>query len=98
MSVPTSDRGGIQQVIRTLKAAGYELDSVWDGEESTKVSNETEALAVIMELDQATLYVGKDGHSTSYVFFVLGNAPDEVVCDYTVDLTPVDALIDEWIS
>lgn len=96
MSAPTTDRGGIQQVIRTLKAAGYELDSVWDGEESTPVSTEHEALEVIMNLDQATLYVNVLGVTVGHVFFVLGNDPDEVVCDYTVNLTEVDTLISSW--
>lgn len=97
MSAPTTDRGGIQQTIRALKADGYELDSVWDGEESTPVKTETEALDIIMNLDQATMYVNKDGADAGYVFFVMGNDPDEVICDYTVNLESViGPLTDGW--
>lgn len=99
MSVPTTDRGGIIQVIRTLKANGWELDSVWDGEESTPVTTETEAVKLVMDLDDAHVYFTNDGgESFGWVRFVLGNEPDEIVCDYTTDLTPVDALINEWIA
>lgn len=98
MTAPSSDSAAIRQTIRALKAAGYTLDSVWDGvEESTPVKNETEALEVIMGLDQAHLYVVQYGSHTGWVFFVLGNEPDEVINDYTLSLEAViDPLIRSW--
>lgn len=96
MSAPTTDRGGIQQTIRALRDAGWELDSVWDGEESTPVTSYPQAVDDIMSVDQAHLYVKKDG-AEGWVFFVLGNDPDEVINDYTVNLSEVlDPLTESW--
>lgn len=101
MGIPTSDRGGIQQAIRALRADGWTLDHVNDGGERVKVTTETEAIEAIMAVDEAWLHVkrGSEADGTDargYAFFVLGNAPDEVVCDYTTNLTALDTLIDEW--
>lgn len=95
MSTPTTDRGGIQQAIRALRANGWNVDSVNDGEEIILVTNETEAIEAICAVDEATLAVVKDGQS-GYVFFVLGNSPEEVICDYTVNLTELDDLTANW--
>lgn len=101
MGIPTTDRGGIQQAIRALRADGWELRHVWDGGERVKVTNETEAVEAITAVDEARLYVRRgDGVTTEkgWAFFVLGNSPEEVVCDYTTNLTALDSLIDEWID
>lgn len=67
-----------------------------DREEETKVANETEAVDAVTAVDDAFLYVRK-GDSEGYVFFVLGNAPDEVICDYTVNLeSAIGPLIEGW--
>lgn len=98
MPVPTSDKAGIRQVIRALKADGWELDCVYDGgDEDNPVTGEQEAIDAIDAVDDAYLNV-KKGEDTGWVRFVLGNEPDEVVCDYTTNLTAVDALINEWIQ
>jgi antitoxin (DNA-binding transcriptional repressor) of toxin-antitoxin stability system len=98
MAAPTSDKAGIRQTIRVLRAAGWELDSVWDGEESIPVTKEGEAIAAIMALDSAHLYVSKDDHE-GFVYFVLGNEPDEVINDYTVTLMPVlDPMTERWYA
>lgn len=98
MSAPQSDRAAIRQTIRALKAAGWSLDSVWDGEESEPVSNESEALKVIMGLDQAHLYVTRDGEN-AWVFFVLGNDPEEVINNYTISLDDaIEPLTDGWFE
>lgn len=97
MSLPTTDRGGIQQAIRALRDDGWNLYTVDDGEETIAPVNETEAVEAIMAVDVATLHLvnAKSGEHGS-VLFVLGNSPEEVVCDYTVNLTALDALIDSW--
>lgn len=85
MAAPTTDRGGIQQVVRALRAAGWELDSAWDGEESLENPSETAAIDWVMACDQGHIYF-KKGDTLGWVFFVLGNAPYEVVNDYTTNL------------
>ena len=97
MGAPTSDRGGIQQVYRALVADGWEIVTVYDGGDDDEfVSSEKETIAAIMAVDDAYMNVVK-GEQTGWVRFVLGNAPDEVVCDYTVNLSEVlDPLMRSW--
>lgn len=63
------------------------------------VANEREAVEEVMSVDESWLWVrGTDGQ-LRVVFFVLGNDPEEVICDHSVALTPVlDPLIDSWIG
>lgn len=97
MSAPSSDAAGIRQVIRALVKAGYALDSVDDrGDEPEPVRNETEALEAITAVDDAFLIVTREGEK-SWVRFVLGNDPEEVVCNHTTDLEHVlDPLTRSW--
>jgi hypothetical protein len=94
MSTPSTDKAAIRQIIRALIAAGHTLAFVYDGEEDVPVTNETEAIDAIMAVDQAHLHVHLPlqplrEQERGYVFFVLGNEPYEVACDYTLNLDPV---------
>lgn len=94
MSAPSSDRAGIRQIIRALREKGYTLVEVYDGEEDVKVSTETEAIDAIMAVDDATLFVRTpDGSRNPWVRFVLGNDPEEVVCDHVVDCQDFEEII-----
>lgn len=99
MSAPSSDRAGIRQIIRALRAADYSLVEVWDGEETVKVSTEAEAIDAVMSVDDATLFVRTpDGSRNPWVRFVLGNDPEEVVCDHVVDCQDFEQVIDSVTS
>lgn len=99
MSAPSNDRAAIRQVIRALKAAGYELDYVSDQEEGVFVKTETEAIEAIMAVDDAILYVFRGEEPNRWVRFVMGNDPEEVAADWTVSLSPVlDPLTEGWGS
>lgn len=95
MSTPTTDRGGIQQIIRALRADGWELAYVYADGLYVAVANETEAMEEIMDYDESRLGVRK-GADKGWVFFVLGNSPEEVAADWTTNLTAIDALTDGW--
>ena len=103
MATPTTDRGGVLQVIRALKAAGYTPFMAVDGEgEEFHTQNETELVENLMSCDDGTLYVRLPEGSerkTSHVYFVFGNDPEEVVCDYGLSLEPViGPLTESWWS
>lgn len=99
MSAPTSDLGGIQQTIRALKAAGYTLLEVFDGEETVRVGTESQAVQAITAVDDAILFVRREPDSNPWVRFVMGNEPEEVICDHAVSLSPVlDPLTESWWS
>ena len=100
MTAPSTDGAAVRQIIRAVKAAGWVLSHVWDGEEETPVASETGALALVMDLDESVLHFTKrTGPLTErgYVYFVLGNEPFEVAADYTVNLEGALApLFDRW--
>lgn len=101
MSAPKTDEAGIRQTIRALRAADYVLTAVYDGEDHVKVTNEQDAVDAITAVDDAYLFVmpkGSDGTTPDlWVRFVLGNAPDEVICDHLTSLSHVlDPLMERW--
>jgi ABC-type uncharacterized transport system ATPase subunit len=96
---PDSDSAAIRQIIRALRNAGWQLHCVHDGEGSTPVSTETEALDAITAVDAATLVVlsGVNATDHGHVLFVLGNEPFEVAADYTTNLSAViEPLTNSW--
>lgn len=100
MSTPTTDRDGVQQVIRTLLAADHKLLAVFDGEETISVRNEAEALDAIFAVDSAQLYFALPDKGRGGVLFVLGNGDlVDPVADYTTNLAPIlDDLTRSWWS
>jgi hypothetical protein len=102
MATPKTDEAGIRQVIRALRAADHVIIGGHDGEDFFESpANETEAnlIANLTACDSSTLHVRLPDGSNSHVFFVLGNDPEEVVCDYGVSLSPViDPLTEGWWS
>lgn len=98
MTAPSSDQAGIRQTIRALRDAGYTLVEVFNGEENVVVRTESAAIDAIMDVDDATLFVRTpDGQYNPWVRFVMGNDPDEVVCDYLTSLGHVlDPLTEGW--
>ena len=103
MGAPSSDSAGIRQIIRALKAAGYTPFMAVDGEgEEHHTQNEQELIENLTSCDDGTLYVRLpegSGRKTSHVYFVLGNDPEEVACDWGISLSPVlDPLTESWWS
>lgn len=99
MSAPTTDRGGIRQTMNALKEAGWLplwVDDGGDEDENVKCSTTHEVEEAVTAVDDAFVVVEK-GTERGWVRFVLGNSPDEVVCDYTVKLDEaLDPMFDRW--
>lgn len=96
MTAPKTDEAAIRAIIRALRAAGWILTDVHDGEEEVVTTTENDAIEAITAVDAARLYVTRQG-KVGHVFFVLGNDPEEVACDYTVNLSEViDPLTESW--
>lgn len=98
MSAPTSDRAAARQIITGLVHAGWRLDRVYDGEEDVDVVTVSQALDAVFAVDMAHLHVKHaETGDTGWVYFVLGNDPEEVVCDHTVNLSPaIDPVTEGW--
>jgi len=104
MSAPSSDKAGVRQTIRALRAADHVITAVQDGageiHKFPPDASEGAIIAEVMSCDDGYLIVNTPGRLTdSHIYFVFGNDPEEVICDYTVDLSPViDPLMEGWDS
>lgn len=101
MGAPSSDKAAIRQIIRALRKAGYTLTGGHDGDDFFEVAADVSEDVLIDEhltvCDESTLHTWKDGEGNSHVYFVLGNDPEEVACDYGVSLEPViGPLTESW--
>lgn len=106
MSTPKDDKSAIRLIIRAVRAAGWDLECVDDREEEVKVKTEQEALDAITAVDEAFLVLTRlDKQPGSlvklktrgHIFFVLGNDPEEVACDYTTNLeSAIGPLVESW--
>lgn len=94
---PSNDREAVEAILEAVKKSGRPFYSVTypgaGNDEEVRVRTVAEALAEVMNLDDAFVVL-KDG---AWLRFVLGNDPEEVLCDYTVSLEKtVDAVILPW--
>ena len=101
MAAPSSDKAAIRQVIRALRSAGYTITGGHDGDYFFEVAPDVSEDVLINDYltvcDDSTLHTWKDGEGNSHVYFVLGNDPEEVICDHGVSLSPVlDPLTEGW--
>jgi len=94
---PSNDREAITLVIEGLVSKGITLTSVEYGDGEIPVSTVAEAVEEVTSVDMATLVVGMPKGGESWVYFVLGNEPEEVVCDHGVSLGPyIDPIVRPW--
>lgn len=114
MSAPSTDQAAIRQTLRALKAADvvptYAEYGDGDGEDVTGATEQATIDAImavddaylIVDLPAALHYETHPGHregTTSHIRFVMGNDPEEVICDHGTALSPVlDPLTESWWS
>jgi len=99
MAAPSTDRAAATQIIRALIHEGWRPRTVDDGGDDVKVVTVTEALDAIFAVDAAHLHVEHRNGEWGWVWFVLGNDPEEVAADYTVNLSDaIDPVTDRWWS
>lgn len=101
MSKPSSDRAAISRIIDGLIERGCTPTMSRDGEnEDLPYTSKKEALDWLTSCDEGVLFVDlPEGaeRSSSFIYFVLGNSPEEVACDYGVALSPyLDPIINPW--
>lgn len=102
-NAPKSDREAISLIIDGLIASGCTMHSTFDGDGTEfPYTTKEAALDVIMSCDDGHLYVTMpepqpNGNPLSFIYFVLGNDPEEVVCDHGVSLSKyLDPIVDPW--
>lgn len=103
---PSNDKEAITLILKGLTKAGCKVTSVcedsWNPNDLTAVSSVTEAVDMVTRVDEAVVYLdlpeGAEREST-FIYFVLGNDPEEVACDYGVSLSPyIDPIVEPWWS
>jgi hypothetical protein len=89
----------VRKYLKALVDAGYALE-VDDGGDFDEIhpatTNVTEALENVWAVDDAHVFTVKQGKSRGWLYFVMGNAPYEVLNDYTVNLEEVLAPVNEY--
>lgn len=94
---PSNDKEAIFLILDGIREKGVMVTEVWDGEESIAVSSVSDAVEAVTAVDEATVYVTRPDGGESFIFFVLGNDPEEVVCDHGVSLSEfIDPIVDPW--
>ena|SRR3982751_2756956 len=101
---PSNDREAVTLILQGLEAEGWNTymvqDDTYDRDpaNNSKVDNVAQAVDLVMGVDEAFVYLlRKDDGRQGYIYFVLGNEPEEVACDYTTNLDPeLNNITDPW--
>lgn len=94
---PSNDKEAIFLILDGLREQGVMVTEVHDGEEEIPVASVSDAVEAVTAVDMATVYVTKPNGGESFIFFVLGNDPEEVAADYGVSLSNyIDPIVDPW--
>lgn len=104
---PSTDREAISLIIDGLIAAGCKPCLVRDGEAYDypydEYASKGEALDDLTSCDESVLFVDlptadpDTGVDSTFIHFVLGNDPEEVVSDHGVSLSPyLDPIVEPW--
>ena len=88
MTTPKSDHAAIWQFILALKKGGWKAIKITDPEFVVVTGDSPKAIADLIanNYDEAMLHFSNkeiQNGRTRWAFFVMGNSPEEVVCDYS---------------
>lgn len=81
------ERRIVQGLVKHLKAAGFELYSVNDGEEEIETPSVKGAMEHIFNLDESHVYFKSPAGKKHWVFLVHGNGVD-LISDYGSPVVP----------
>lgn len=98
---PSTDREAISLIIDGLIERGCTPTMSRDGEdEDLPYTDKESALDWLTSCDESVLFVDLPegaGRKSTHVYFVLGNDPEEVACDYGVSLEDyISPITDPW--
>lgn len=98
---PSNDREAITLIMQGLAEHGIMPVSVNYGDGHEPVSSIEEAVEEATAADEANVLfsipAGLADRDSSFIYFVLGNDPEEVACDYGVSLSPfLDPIVEPW--
>jgi hypothetical protein len=91
------ERRIVWALCQNLKARGWSVHTVWDGEELTRVSTPKEAMELIFNLDEASLRFTKDGKKLHGVLLILGNGED-IISDWNYSVADADGFDADMVA
>jgi len=98
---PSNDREAVSLILNGMVAVGHSIvevaDDTWNTDERQQTTDPNEATEMVMAVDEAYVFLNTPEGTSGYIYFVLGNDPEEVACDYTTNLSPdLDNIVDPW--
>ena len=98
MGTPKNDRAAVRQIVLALVEAGFTVNTVDYGDGETElVHNVDDAIDEVMAVDESYLIFHDSRGNDFWVYFVLGNDPEEVVSDHSLSLGKIiDEVVREW--
>jgi len=107
---PSNDREAMTLILQGLVKTGHVVTSVQqdvhDKTDQIPCTDPETAANLVAECDEGLVYLNLPGSDTptdgsegwdGYIWFVLGNEPEEVACDYTTNLDPdLDSIVSPW--
>ena len=95
---PSTDREAISLIIDGLIERGCTPTVARDGEnDDLDYNDKDEALDWLTSCDESGLFVELPDGEESFIYFVLGNSPEEVVCDHSINLEEyIDPIVMPW--
>ena len=98
---PSNDREAISLIIDGLIERGVMPTLSRDGaNEDLPYTDKESALDWLTSCDESVLFVDLPPDAereSTFIYFVLGNDPEEVACDHGVSLSPyIDPIVEPW--
>lgn len=95
------ERRAVRKYVQAVLAAGFKIE-VFDGEEFfPKTDKITEILENMFAVDECELVLHNSVHASytgkAWMRFIFGNAPWEVLNDYSVSLEPIVGPVNEYV-
>lgn len=100
MTAPKSDRAAIWQFILALKKNGWKAIKITDPEFVVVTGDSAKAIANLIadNYDECTLHFSNkeiQNGRTQWAYFVMGNSPEEVVCNYSAGIKEFTEIADQ---
>lgn len=105
MTTPKSDHAAIWKFISALKKGGWKAIKITDPEFVVVTGDSPKAIAdlIASSYDEAVLWFSNkeiENGRMQWVYFVLGNSPEEVVCNYSAGIEEfvkiADQITESW--
>jgi hypothetical protein len=94
---PSNDSEAMRLILDGLTEKGITITDTWDGEEQEFPTNVEETLKILNNLDECVVNLRLPDGKHTFVYFVMGNDPEEVACDHGVSLSEfIDPITDPW--